>query len=114
MTDGITYLNIRSDFTPRFDVDQYVAGTGWTSATGTSGWTIRVALTPTGSALGSLSATAAEEGSTGVFATTFDAADLTDALAAYVGQDAYVVISKSGDVDGKYKRVRVVEADEVA
>ena len=114
MTDGITYLNIRSDFTPRFDVDQYVAGTGWTSATGTSGWVIRIALTPTGAAVGALSASATEESGTGVFATTFDAADLTDALAPYVGQDAYVVISKSGDVDGKYKRVRVVEADEVA
>lgn len=107
-------LNYNTDFTARFDVDQYVAGTGWTSATGTTGWQIRIAASRTGSAIGGLSATASEEGSTGVFAASFDQGDLQSALTTYKGRYVYVILSKTGDVDGLFQQVLVTDSTAVA
>lgn len=116
MAETITRLPIHEDFVARFYVEKYTGGggVGWGAGTGVQTFSVRVALTPNGAALTGLSGTASEEASTGYYAVTFDAASLTSALAAYVGQDVFIVLSKPGDVDGKYKRVRVVEADEVA
>lgn len=113
MSTEPVYLNYNADFTARFDVDQYVAGTGWTSATGTTGWQIRIAGTRTGTAIGALSASASEEGSTGIFAATFDQSDLRSDLAAYNGRTVYVVLSKTGDVDALYQEVLVTDATAV-
>lgn len=113
MSTETVYLNYNTDFTARFDVDQYVAGTGWASATGTTGWQIRIAASRAGAAIGVLSATASEEGSTGIFAATFDQADLQADLTAYNGRRVYVVLSKTGDVDGLYQEVQVTDATAV-
>lgn len=114
MSTETVYLNYNTDFTARFDVDQYVAGTGWVSATGTTGWQIRIAATRTGPAISSaMSAAASEEGSTGIFAATFDQGDLQADLAAYNGRRVYVILSKTGDVDGLYQEVQVTDATAV-
>lgn len=115
MADTITRLPIHEDYVARFYVEKYTGGggVGWGAGTGVQTFSVRIALTRNGPALTGLSSTASEEASTGYYAVTFDATALTEALEPYVGQDVYIVLSKPGDVDGKYKRVRVVEADEV-
>lgn len=103
-------LNIQTDFVAQADVQTPVAATGvWGDATGVENFAFRIALTPQGAALGALSATAVARASdTNRYYAVFDAAALTSALAAYVGRYVYVILSRSGDLDGLWWRVRVV------
>jgi len=108
-------LNISSDFEADFALTRRNATTRLEEpATGLSGVTARIAATPTGTALGSLTAALTEAGSTGRYVGVFDAAALTSALStAYVGLTVYLICSKSGDIDGEYAPYRVVTSHAV-
>lgn len=102
-------LNISTDFVAQADVQTPAGTTGvWGDATGVENFAFRIALTKTGAALGALSATAvARSGDGNRYYAVFDAAALTSALSAYVGRYVYVILSRSGDLDGMWWRVRV-------
>ena len=89
-------LNIAEDFLAQVDLEQPATTTGiWAAATGLSSVSFRIALTRTGSAVGSLTGSATERSATaGRYYAVFDAATLTTDLAAYVGSaQAAVTIS---------------------
>lgn len=104
-------INIKADFLCQADVTKPATATGiWGDATGETTLEWRIALTKNGAALGSLSATASERSSdAGRYYTTFDKADLTSALAAYVGRVVYIILAKSGDLDGLWWPALVVD-----
>ena len=101
-TAGI--LNIYSDFEAEVKVTRKNSSTGVTeAATGLTGMTARIAATPTGTALGSLTVSLTERGTTGIYAGVLDTAALVTALAAsYLNQTVYVIYSKSGDIDREW------------
>jgi len=95
-------ININADFLAQADVSTPASTTGlWGPATGVADFVLRIAATKTGTALGTLTATAtARSADTDRYYTTFDKAALTTALATYVGRTVYVILSRSGDLDG--------------
>lgn len=105
-------LNIYEDQVPRFYVEKYAGGggLGWSVATGVTTFAIRLALTPDGSAVGGLSVTATEESGDGAgyYVGQFDTGSLASALVTHVGRSAFWILSKSGDIDMAWKRVRIV------
>lgn len=112
MTDDQTIvLNIDEDFLAQADLESPATTTGvYGALTGQTTCTFRIAATRTGSALGSLSATASERsGFTGRYYYTFDASDLRTALADYLGKRVYVILSQAGNVDRKWWPVVVTE-----
>ena len=107
-------LNIRSDFQFRFSLTRTNGTTGADeAATGLSGITGRIALTPNGSALGSTSTALSEIGTTGNYFGVCDTATLVSALAAYLGRIVFVICAKSGDLDGEYERYLVSDSHEM-
>lgn len=104
-------LNINADFLAQADVQTPATATGvWGDATGVANFVWRIAATKNGVALGSLSATAAARASKlNRYYTVFDTADLISALTAYAWRTVYVVLSRSGDLDGLWWRARVVD-----
>jgi hypothetical protein len=82
------------------------------AATGET-WTARIAATPTGNAIGSLTATVSEFGSTGYYKAAIDKATVASDLSSYVGKIVYLIWAKSGDVDRRWVRLRVVTDAEV-
>ena len=104
-------LNIHADFLAQADVQTPVTATGvWGDATGVADFVFRIAATKNGAALGTLSATATARASdANRYYTTFDTAALVSALTAYVGRTVYVVLSRSGDLDGLWWPVAVAD-----
>ncbi len=95
-------LPIYADFEAEVDIKRKAATTGnEEAAAGLSGVTFRIAGTPGGAALGSLSVAASERSAKGGrYHATFDTGDLVSALAAsHLNVEVYLVVSKSGDFD---------------
>ena len=105
-------LNIAEDFLAQVDLEQPATTTGeWGAATGLTGVAFRVALTKTGSAVGSLTGSASERSATaGRYYAVFDAATLTTDLTAYKGTTVYLIVSKSGDLDAVYFPLLVTDS----
>lgn len=105
-------LNIAEDFLAQVDLEQPATTTGiWAAATGLSSVSFRIALTRTGSAVGSLTGSATERSATaGRYYAVFDAATLTADLAAYVGTTVFLIVSKSGDIDCVYFPLLVTDS----
>ena len=105
-------LNIAEDFLAQADLEQPATTTGeWGAAAGLTGIAFRIALTKTGSAVGSLTGSATERsGTSGRYYAVFDAATLTSGLAAYVGTTVYLIVSKSGDLDAVYFPLLVTDS----
>ena len=116
MSDEEVLLNYYMAQTPRFYVEKYVGGggTGWGSATGDTGFSIRLSLTPNGLAIPTLSLSASEETGTSYFFAAFTAALLTAALPTYKGRKGYWILSKTPGIDMHYQPVRIVDSSEVA
>jgi hypothetical protein len=105
----IADLNLNEDFVAAMDLDQFSTTTGkWADAPGLTGLTLRIAATSEGSAIGTLSASAAEAGSTARYYAIFDKADLTTHLTTFLQQQVYLILSKAGDIDMRWVRYRVV------
>lgn len=99
-------FSITEDYEAEWAATRKNATTGVTeAATGLSSVTARLALTRTGSAIGSCSVTLTERGSTGIYYGTIDKATLTSDLAAYVNRTIYEIVSVSGDVDQRWVRL---------
>ena len=105
-------INIAEDFLAQVDLEQPATTTGeWGAATGLLGVAFRVALTKTGSAVGSLTGSASERSATaGRYYAVFDAATLTTDLTAYKGTTVYLIVSKSGDLDAVYFPLLVTDS----
>lgn len=105
-------INIAEDFLAQVDLEQPATTTGeWGAATGLTGVAFRVALTKTGSAVGSLTGSASERSATaGRYYAVFDAATLTTDLTAYKGTTVYLIVSKSGDLDAVYFPLLVTDS----
>lgn len=100
---SVTALSIYSDFEPEVRVTRKNSSTGATeAATGLTGMTARIAATPTGAALGSLTVSLTERGTTGVYAGILDTAALVSALAASLNTTVYLIFSKAGDIDREW------------
>lgn len=67
----------------------------------------RISLTPTGSAVGSSSATLTEVGSLGIYQGSIAGSVLTTDLAAYVGQSVYEIVEDSNGNGRKSKELTV-------
>lgn len=115
MADSLK-LNYYADFVAQADVTTPATTTGvWSAATGLTTVAVRIAATPTGSAIGTLSGTAAERsGKAGRYYYTFDKADLTTALASYLYKTVYVIWSKTGDADMLFTPYVVTDRTEVS
>ncbi len=109
-------LNIAEDFLAQFDLEQPATTTGeWGAATGLTGVSFRIAASPTGTALGSLTGSASERSATaGRYYAVFDAATLTSDLADYVGSIVYLILSKSGDIDAAYQPLLVGDSRDLS
>lgn len=109
-------LNIAEDFLAQMDLEQPASTTGiWGAVTGLTGVAFRIAATPTGSALGSLTGSASERTATaGRYYAVFDAADLTSDLADYVGSVVFLILSKSGDIDAVYQPLLVADSRDLS
>lgn len=107
-------ININADFLAQMDVTTPAADTGiYGPATGVSDFVFRIAETKNGPALGSLSATASvRSADADRYYHMFDTAALVSALTAYVGRRVYVVLSRSGDLDGLYEPALVTDSEE--
>ena len=71
-------------------------------ATGLTGVTLRIALTPAGAAVGGCTVAAAEAGTTGRYFGVIDTAQLVTDLAAYESNTVYLIAAKTGDFDRVY------------
>ena len=98
------------------DLEQPASTTGtWGAAASLTGVSFRIAATRTGSAIGSLTASATERTATaGRYYAVFDAADLTTDLTAYVGSTVYLILSKSGDIDAAYQPLLVADSRDIS
>ena len=97
-------LNIYSDFEAEARITRKNTTTGATeAATGLTGLTARIAATPTGAAIGALTVSLAERGSTGIYSGILDTAALVTALGTtYLNTTVYVIYAKTGDVDREW------------
>jgi hypothetical protein len=97
-------LPIYSDFEPEVKITRKNATTGATeAATGlASGMTARISLTKTGAAIGALTVSLTERGTTGIYAGVLDTAALVTALGALIGQTVYVIYARTGDIDREW------------
>jgi hypothetical protein len=102
-------LNVSSDYEAEVLLRVKRAGDGvMIPATGLTGVSFVIAATPTGAAIGALTAAATERSGTGRYFAVFDAAAMTSALAAtYLGKTVYLVVGKSGDIGGEYREMLV-------
>lgn len=71
-------------------------------ATGLTGVAARLAISPTGAAVGSCTVSLSEAGTTGRYYGVLDTAPMVAGLAAYENQRVYLIASKSGDFDRVY------------
>lgn len=106
-----TDLPIASDF----EVDWLITRRNATTrqkepATGLASVTARISLTSSGAAVGGLTVALTEAGTLGRYVGVLDAAALTSALAAYLGQTVYLIVSKAGDLDDEYAEYRPVQS----
>lgn len=103
-------LNIRTDFEFDFYLTRKNATTRATeAATGLTGVTGRLALLPSGSAVGGCTASLTEAGTTGRYVGIIDTAQLVTDLTNQVGRLVYAIVSKSGDLDGEWEPYLVVD-----
>jgi len=104
-------LNIGSDFEFILTLTKRLTGTATTRtpATGLTGVTGRLSLTPTGAAIGTSTAALAEDGVTGIYTGVLDSTTLTTDLTASLGRLVYAICSKAGDIQGEYQIYRVVD-----
>lgn len=111
-----TKISLNADFLAQMDVTTPASTTGiYGDAAGVSDFVFRVAASKTGAALGSLSGTASERSAdAGRYYKVFDKATIASALADYVGTVVYVILSRSGDLDGLYEPALVVSSEPAA
>lgn len=96
-------LNIYQDFEAQVDVEQRALSTGeWEDAPGLTDLEVRIAATPNGAAIVASVAASERTGTPARYYSGFDTGDLVSALnnATYLNKKVYVVLSKSGDLDG--------------
>lgn len=98
--------NVYEDYEAECKVTRKNATTGVTeAATGLTGMTARISATTTGAAIGSLTVSLTERGTTGIYAGILDTAALVSALAALLNTTVYVVYSKAGDIDHDWSAI---------
>lgn len=101
-------LNIYSDFEAEVKLTRKNATTGNTeAATGLTAVTFRFAATTIGAAIGSMTASASERGTTGRYYAVFDTGSMVTDLLTYLGKAVYLIVSKSGDIDREVASYRV-------
>lgn len=105
---AIPILNINEDFLRRFTVQGVRASDGQVvDATGLS-LEVRIAATPTGPAIGSLTVFAIEYvDEPGFYHADFDMVTLITDLTTRVGSHVYVIVRKVGDMDCVWWKYRV-------
>lgn len=95
-----------NDDEPQHAVTRRNATTGADeAATGLTGLTFRLSATRNGAAIdASLSKTATERSTTGIYYATFEGADLATYLAAYVGRNVYQIFGDASNVNYSLSR----------
>ena len=100
---SLPLLNIYEDFGPDYFLERKDPSTGiWIPSNGLTTLQMRIALTRTGTTIGTSIATLSERGQTGLYNNPIPTATLVADLAGYLWQTVYVILSKAGDLDMRW------------